>query len=399
MRGSLVKRGKNSWSIVLDLGYVEVTDPTTGEKRRKRQQKWITVRGTKKEAERKLAELLNDQNKGQLVLPSRVTFGEWLDIWLKTAIKPPNRRASTYVSYEGIVRNHLKPALGAIKLQDLRAFHLKEYYNNNSHLALRTLEKHHMVIHSALKAAVLEGLVPRNVADLVVGKPRGKEGHEDVLRNCWEAEEAQRFLEAAKAFGPQAAAFYALALDTGMRKGELCGLKWEDIDLERGEVRVVRQLTKPGSNPTFGPVKNGLPRTISISPETVALLRRHKAHQAEIKMANRAVYNDLGLVFAKEWGHLTQGKHHLGDPLQANNIGEREFARIIEAAGVRRITFHGLRHTSATLLLKAGVPPTVVQHRLGHRNIATTLDIYAHALPSMQHDAAQKLAAILYRSC
>lgn len=390
MRGSIVKRYEGSYNIIID-DYV--TDPETGARKRKR--RWFTVRGTKKDAEKKLAELLHNANQGALVEPSKVSFGEWLDMWLKAAIRPPNKRESTYVSYEGIIRNHIKPALGAIKLQDLRAFHLKEYYTN-SRLGGRTLEKHHMIIHSALKAAVLEGLVPRNVADLVVGKPRGKEGHEDVMRNCWEAEDAQKFLEAAKTFGPQAAAFYALALDTGMRKGELCGLAWEHVDLDGAEVRVVRQLTRPGPMPTFGPVKNGLPRTISISPETVALLRKHKAHQTEIKMANRTVYNDLGLVFAKEWCHLTRGKHHLGDPLQANNIGEREFAGIIEAAGVRRITFHGLRHTSATLLLKAGVPPTVVQHRLGHRNIATTLDIYAHALPSMQRDAAAKLAGILY---
>lgn len=394
MKGSIFRRSKGSWTIVLDLGYVEEVDPKTGERRRRRKQKWVTFHGTKKQAQARLTELLNEVNRGQFVAPSRLSFGEWLDIWLTGAIKS-RRRESTYVSYEGIIRNHLKPALGAIRLQDLRAFHLQEYYANSS-LAGKTLEKHHMVIHAALKAAKQQRLIEHNEAELVMGKPHGREGHEDVMRNCWEAEEAQRFLKAAKAFGPQAAAFYALALDTGMRKSELCGLAWADVDLENGEVRVFRQLTKRGSNPTFGPVKNGLPRTVSIAPETVALLRRHKAHQAEVKMANRTVYNDLGLCFAKEWAHLTRGKHHLGDPLQANNIGEREFRRIIKAAGVRRIVFHGLRHTSATLLLKTGVPPTVVAARLGHKRTSTLLDVYAHALPSMQADAAERLATALY---
>lgn len=390
MRGSIVKRYEGSYNIIID-DYV--TDPKTGGRKRKRH--WFTVHGTKKDAEKKLAELLNDKNKGQFVAPSKLTLGEWLDTWLKAAIKPPNKRLSTYMSYESVVRKHIKPVLGAIRLQELRSTQLKEYYSNST-LSQRTLEKHHMIIHGALKAAVLEGLVQRNVADLVVGKPHGKKGHEDVLQNCWEADEAQKFLEAAKDLGPQTAALYALALDTGARKNELVGLKWQDVDLEKGEVRIVRQLVKPGSEPVFGPVKNGLPRTITIAPETVALLKKHKAHQAEVKMANRTTYNDHGLVFAKEWEHRTRNKYCLGDPLPMNHTTERKFHRLIKAAGVRRITFHGLRHTSATLLLKAGVPAKVVQERLGHKKISITLDIYAHVLPGMQEDAARKMSAILF---
>ena len=113
-------------------------------------------------------------------------------------------------------------------------------------------------------------------------------------------------------------------------------------------------------------------------------------------MRNRAVYEDLGLMFAKEWGNLYGRQDSLGLPLQSNNLGPREFARVIKAAGVRPITVHGLRHTSATLLLKAGVAPHVVQRRLGHKKIATTLDIYAHALPSMQQDATRRLGALLH---
>ena len=113
-------------------------------------------------------------------------------------------------------------------------------------------------------------------------------------------------------------------------------------------------------------------------------------------MANRKVYHDLGLVFAKEWGHLHGREDSLGLPLQANNLGQRGFAKVIKAAKVRPITVHGLRHTSATLLLKAGVPPQVVQRRLGHKRIEITLGIYAHVLPSMQQDAARRLGALLH---
>lgn len=125
-----------------------------------------------------------------------------------------------------------------------------------------------------------------------------------------------------------------------------------------------------------------------------ALLARHRKHQAEIKLRNRLHYTDLGLLFAKEWGDLHNRADSLGLPLKVNTIGDREFARLIKAARVR-IKFHGLRHTVATLMLSAGVPAHVVQRRLGHSKVEMTLGIYAH-VPSMQQDAAAKVAALLH---
>ena len=390
MRGSLRKRYKGSWSIVLDLGYH--VDTETG--RRKRKQKWITVRGTKRDAERRLAELVNDTNRGTFVEPSKITVGEWLDIWLDKAIKPPRRTIRGYEAYLSIITRHLKPKLGTIRLQDLRTLDIERYHADFS-LAPSTGEKHHTILNSALKAAVRADLLQRNVATLVENKPRAPEGHEDVLANCWEAHEARCFLETAKAAGAQPAAFYAVALETGMRKAELCGLRWSDLDAQ-GRLTVQRQLVKPGSTPIFGPVKNKIPRVLDLAPDTLALLRAHRVHQAEIKIANRQHYHDHGLIFAKEWGDLQRRSTRLGDPLQANNLGQREFARLLKASGVRRIKFHGMRHTCATLLLQAGVQPHVVRQRLGHKRIEITLSTYAHVLPSMQQDAADRLGAILH---
>lgn len=161
-------------------------------------------------------------------------------------------------------------------------------------------------------------------------------------------------------------------------------------------MRVVQQLTKPGPDPIFGPPKSGRPRTISIASETVDLLRTHRKHQAELKMANRTVYHDFGLVFAKEWGELRSRKDCLGQPLQANNLGERQFDRLTRAANVRRIKFHGLRHTCATLLLRGGEPVHVVAERLGHSDVNITLNTYAHVLPDMQQGAAARLGALLH---
>jgi integrase len=391
MRGSIRKRYKDSWNIIVDVGYQ--FDPETG--KQKRVQKWFTVRGTKRDAEKKLTELLHDLHRSQFVEPSKLSVGDWLNDWLETAIKPPNKRLRTYETYKSVIERHLKPALGSIRLQQLRPTDIKRYYNEAS-LSPTTLEQHHTLLHSALKAAQLQGLVQRNAASLVVGKPHRREGREDVLHHCWEAGEAKQFIAAAKELGPQPAAFYTLALDTGARKGELCGLKWGEVDLDAGTVSIVRQLIKPGPEPVFGPLKGGENRTISIAPETVTLLRKHKAHQAELKLANCRHYHDHSLVFAKEWEHLRRHGDTLGHPLQMNNLGQYEYRRLIQAAGVRPIKFYGLRHTCATLLLKAGVPIKVVQERLGHKRIEITLNIYAHALPSMQQDAAAKLAVLLH---
>lgn len=393
MRGSIRKRYKGSWSIILDEYH---TDPATGG--RKRKQRWVTFRGTRKQAETKLTELLGAKDRGEYVEPSKLTLGAWLTDWLENAVKPPAKRINTYRTYKRVIEQKIIPALGAVRLQELRATDLKRFYlDRQETLSSSTLAQYHTILSAALKAATLDGLVTRNVAALVVGKPRIRRDHGDVQANAWEAHEARALLDAAKAEGPQAAAVYAFALDSGARKGELCGLQWADLDFERGTVTIVRQLIQGGPQPVFGPVKNNVPRTIDLSAETVTLLREHKRHQAELKMANRQHYHDHGLVFAKEWGDLWQQRRdHLGEPLQANNIGERQFARLIKAAKVRSITFHGLRHTSATLLLSAGVPAHVVQRRLGHKRIEMTLSIYAHALPSMQQDAARRLGALLH---
>jgi integrase len=392
MRGSIKRRYEGSWSLILDLGYQ--TDAGTG--LRKRKQKWVTFRGTKKEAQAHLTELLRAANRGEFVEKSKLTVGEWLTEWVDKAIKPPAKRPGTYRVYTSVINGHVIPAVGSIRLQELKAADLKRYYTD-SKLSGSTQAQHHAIVSSALKAAVLEGLVTRNVAALVIGKPQFKRDHADLAKNVWDSDEARQFLAAARADSPQAAALYALALDSGARKNELCGLQWSDVDLEKGTVTFLRQLTKTGRKPEFGPVKNGSPRTVDLADETVGLLRVHRSRQAELKMANRTVYQDHGMVFAKEWGHLHGREDSLGLPLQSNNLGQREFARVLKVAGVKPITIHGLRHTSATLLLKAGVPAQVIQQRLGHKRIEITLGIYAHVLPSMQQDAAVRLGALLYR--
>jgi integrase len=391
MRGSLKQRSKGSWSIILDLGYQ--TDPTTGA--RKRKQQWSTFRGTRKQAEDHLADLLKALKDGAYVAASTLTLGAWLTEWL--AASKPRFRPSTYIRYKGIIEHDLAPAdIGRLMLQKLRASHLEAYYAAAT-LSASTLALHHTILHSALRKAVKHKLVAANVAVDLDGKPtRRRDKSAEAQRQCWTITEARTFLQAARAAGTQPAAFYTFALDSGGRKGEICGLAWEHLDLDGGKASIVRQLLKPGPAPVFGPTKTGRPRTISLSRETVDLLRAHRQHQRELMMANRKTYTDHGLVFAKEWTDLQSRGACLGHPLQLNNLGQREYAALIKAAGVKRITFHGLRHTCATLLLQAGIPVHVVSERLGHSKVSMTMEVYAHVLPDMQRDAAAKLGALLH---
>jgi integrase len=354
----------------------------------------VTFRGSRKQAETKLTELLGAAEGGTFVEPAKVTLITWLREWLTASA--PQWQPATHVRYQGIVENYIsKSALADIPVQRLRPSHLEAYYTTALGSA-STKTLHHTVIRRALRTAVRDRLVAVNVASDLDGRPRRERSKSEAARtNCWTGAEAQAFLVAAKASGPQNAAFYALALDSGARKGELCGLAWANTDLDAGKVHVVRQLTKGGEAPTFGPTKGKRPRAVTLSAETVALLKAHKRQQAALKMANRTVYQDHGLVFAKEWGELRTRKDCLGHPLQANNLGERSFDRLRPAA-LRRITFHGLRHTCATLLLQGGEPVHVVAQRLGHADVKETLNTYAHVLPDAQQGAADRLAVVLH---
>jgi integrase len=420
MRGSLQQRGKGRWAIILDLGHV--TDPATGI--RKRKQKWVSFKSTptlspraqRKQAETKLNELVGKADRNEFVDASKVTLGEWLDTWLEKAVKPPRKRQSTYDIYRGIITGRIKPALGMIRLQALQALDLERYYADQAEganvpkrrpLSLASLHLHHAILSSALKAAARNRLVYHNVAVDIEHKPHAQRQSDDIIAQSWSVEEARTFLTEAKAGGSQVAAFYALALDSGARRNELLGVKWADVDLETGTMAVVRQLVDSGkrkrgtargivSEPSFGPTKTGRSRVIDLGNETLQLLREHKQQQALLKMKNRDHYRDLGLVFAREWDHVRGRTESLGLPMPVNSLGDRVFKQLVKDAQVTAITFHGLRHTCASLWLKNGEPMKVVQERLGHSEIAITMNIYAHVTPGMQQAGARRVGALLH---
>jgi integrase len=379
MKGYLRKRSKSSWTITLTLG--RKVDPKTGKS--KVEQKTITVRGTKKEAEAKLAELLNQYNRGDYIEQSSLTTGEWLGKWIDVYVKNSRKkRLRTIETYEGVVRKHLIPAFDKIPLQKLSAGHIQHYYNSST-LSSSTLQQHHNILHQALKvAAVNERLININPAEFVVEKPVAKK---DLEMQVWDEVEVRKFLLAARETSIHEEALYTLAIETGMRKGELCGLKWEDVDLVARRLAVKRTLIRASSEPILGPPKVGRSRAVAISPQTASLLKRHRAKQNELKLSLGDGYVDQDFVFAKE----------NGGPLQINNFAQRSFARLIAKAGVPKIRFHDLRHTCATLLLSQEVNPKIVQERLGHSDISMTLNRYSHVTPTMQDKAAQILGDVL----
>lgn len=393
MRGSLRQRGVNSWRLTLEFGYQR--DPVTGTL--KRVQKYVTVRGTRRDAQNRLNDLLHDVQHDSFIQPDKRTVGQWLETWVDLAIKPPQRTPRAYDTYQSVIAIHLKPALGHVRLQGLRALDIEAFLaSKRLTLAPATLEKIYTVLSSALKAAVRSRLVMKNVASEVTNRPRTPEDAGRAISNCWTAEQAAAFLVVARAAGPQPAAFFGVALDAGMRKSELAGLAWSHVDWAQGRLLVQRQLLTGGPDPVFVPTKGKRARSIDLAPETLELLKAHRAAQAAIKMRYRRQYHDHGLVFAKPWADEGAGRNSMGQPLQINNLGEREFAPLIAAAEVSPISLHGLRHTCATLLLAAGVPSKVVQERLGHKKIETTLEVYAHVLPGQQRDAARRLGVLLY---
>lgn len=403
MRGCLRKvktkrvlpKGEHSWDIILSLGR-----GADG----KYKQKWVRFQGTRKQADQKLSDLTGEAYRGEFVEGSKLTVGAWLDEWLDKAVRPPRRAPNTYRSYCGIVKNHLQPGLGHLVLQQLTPLQVERYYADCSvkpkNLSARTLALHHAVLTSALTAAAASGLLRQNVAKRATNRPRITIG-DDMLHNVWSADEARRFLTWVKGAGSvQYAALFALALDSGLRKSELLGLQWQDVD--GSSLRLDRQLLGMKKEEATGAyaLDTSLPkgkraRSLDLSAETVALLREHKRLQAEVKLRNRMRYVDFGLMFAQDWEHINSTHAVLGWPLNKSTVSDH-LRRYSVAAAVKPLTVHGLRHTCATLLLSAGVPPHVVQRRLGHRGIEMTLNLYAHVLPSMQADAASRLATLLH---
>lgn len=372
MRGHIKKRSKGSWTIVLALG----RDPATG----KRKQQWVTVRGTRRDAERKLAELQHQIDTGAFVKRTKLTLGAFLEQWLRD-YAATNVWPRTFEGYRTVVRSQLVPKLGNIALAELRPSHLQAYYakaltngrvdGKPGGLSARSVVNHHRVLSEALTHAVKWGLVARNVAN-AVDPPKPTR----VEMKALDADGVRRLLEAAQ--GTPYHPMMHLAIYTGMRRSEILGLRWMDVDFNMATVSVAQALHRlRDGRIVFQEPKRQSRRLLDLGPTAVLALRAHRERQ-EANLAMLGVdLADGDLVFSKPDGSPT-----LPDTLS------HAFTRIATRSGLGGVRLHDSRHTHATLMLRQGVHPKVVQERLGHSTISVTLDTYSHVTPGLQRAAA-----------
>lgn len=376
MRGHIFSRSEGSWTIVLDVG--RKLDQKTG--RMKRLQKWETIRGTRREAEAILADKLQNMRVGICVMPSRMFYSDWLDEWFERFVKE-FVAVRTISTYEYIIRLHLKPILGGYRLKELADRHIQNYLLVKQEIAPATISQHLTVIHKSLSDAVRDKKLCVNPSH-GLAKPQFMKTISQVIQDqYWDEHEMRKFLDVCKRDGSRSAAFYQVALDSGARKAELGGLKWEHVDFKERTLMIAGQLDKASKDgPTFSLPKNGYGRKVAILQETVELLKTWRQEQDSKRNLLGSSWADHGLVFTREFGQ----------PLSLSNIGQREFARLIKLAGVKPITFHGLRHTCATLMIAAGIHMKIISDHLGHSNIETTMDIYGHVSPMMKIRASDE---------
>lgn len=297
-----------------------------------------------------------------------LTLDSYLQEWLKTI--EANFQYKTYELYRGIVNNHIAPHVGALKLSKVRQKDVNRLLEVTlSGIGSRVRQQTYVVLHKALENAIDENRISTNPC-----RKKHKPKHTIAEHKHLAKEEAQRLLETAKA-GEHHLLFY-LALATGMRQGEIFGLQWDSVDFNSASIYVRATLTRDkDGNPILSPPKASRKRRIDISQYVVSMMREHKRAQYPL---GPWVFADIN-----------------GEPLRKDYFVRTVFHPLLKKAGIEKIRFHDLRHTSATLSLSNGDNVKVVAERLGHSSPKMTLDVYAHAVPTLQRESAVRMDTLL----
>jgi integrase len=335
---------------------------------------------TKEEARAKKRRAMADADRGLVFDAGTLTFQEYLTRWLANSVRD-TVRSTTYERYEQITRKHIVPEVGRVKLKALTPAHVRGLYRKKLEAGLspRSVQYVHVTLHKALKQAVRDGLVPRNATEAV--KP--PQVRREEIRPLT-PEQVRMLFGAAK--GDRLEALYVMAVTTGLRQGELLGLKWDDVEVEAGTLQVRRTLTTAKGGPVLSaPKTKASRRTVKLSQTALEALRSHLERQLDEIDRVGSLWCENGLIFASE----------VGEPLDRRDITTHRFKPLLRRSGLPKIRFHDLRHTCATLLLSKNVNPKVVSEMLGHASIAITLDTYSHVLPNMQESAARAMEDVL----
>lgn len=386
LKGHIHKQGDHSWRISVYLGKDE-----SGKKLRH----YETVQGTHDDAEARVVEILNEVNKKTFTPPTKMTVGEFMNRWLEDYVRV-NRRPPTYDFYQGLLKTQILPTIGSVDLAALTPMMLQRLYaakagaarldTHPGKLSASTVKHVHDTIRAALGQAVKWGLLSRNPA-LAVTPPRPQK----LELAVWDADQCSRFLDTAHG-DPYYGAFL-LAIAGGLRRGEILGLRWQDVDLEARTVAVRQNAVMSHSQGLIlqAPKTAGSQRVIAISEDTAAAIEARRAENTKAKEAyddnfGPGSYTDMDLVFAG----------HNGKPLDVRSF-TRRFERLMTKAGVPRIRFHDLRHTHSTLMLSAGTHVRVIAQRLGHASVRTTMITYAYVLPGLDRNVADQVDGLLKR--
>lgn len=372
--GQIIEREKGVWTIRVYLG-----EDANGKRKNHNE----TFKGSKKDAQRRLTQVLREKDSGVYVQSSAITLNEFLDKWIgECAVF--KIRARTLNGYESLLRCHVREKIGSKRLSDVQILEVQKLYNemNKANFSPKTIRHVHNVLSSALRQAVKWKMLMQNPCDFC-DLPRQIR----TEMKCFTPDETKLFLEVAKS--DKFYALFYLAVETGMRPEEYLGLQWKDINFEQRSLSVQRAVVEvKGGGFIFDELKTSRSRrSIPLSSSLLNVLKVHRRNQLEERLKLGASYQYFDTVFASE----------VGTPIMHRNLLRRHFKPLLSKAKLPDIRLYDLRHTTATLLLSAGLNPKIVSERLGHASIVLTLDTYSHVLPTMQREATDELEAIFLR--
>ena len=382
LSGNIVKKAKTrkgqSWQLTVEMP----RDPITGERKRK----YKTVTGTKKEADQALRRFITELERGEYIEDNNITVSDWLQKWLEVYIVP-TVSPTTLVGFKGMIRRYIDPLIGHLQVQEMNALAVQIWVNklkvspsSGEPLTAGTIKHTYHVLRGAMDKAVQAGLIHRSPC-AGIQLPKG-EKKKPVI---YDETQIQQLLDFAR--GTEMELIIDLELCMGMRRGELLGLQWQDVNWEKNQIHIIRsRVAVDGKSVVKQPKTESGTRTLDVPEILMKKLKSYKVKcmEQKIRVGRRLVEEDFIIV------------HPDGKPIYPEYVSQM-FTKLQKRANLPKCRFHDLRHLCASIMVKQGVEVKVAQERLGHKDITTTMNIYAHVLPGSAREAAEKIGKLVYK--